>query len=217
MNQRIIKALNDLKSDMGFVKKYILSQDSAKHTEVQVANSTKFGKKNLEHAQHNTKGPKFAGVARQATAIPRPLVERVITTLDSSDSEGEQAFMTMRVVRQVPIATNNYRIMTADNNATVLGDHCPKVQGSVGSKLGITMLNSMRIVDPIHDLEHPQSIMTMNPLSCYSGMPDGISPSAWKAIESDIEMRNDQDALQLKKCADTGVTMECPLPTPKMT
>ena len=79
------------------------------------------------------------------------------------------------------------------------------------------MLNSMRIVDPIHDLEHPQSIMTMSLLSCYSRIPDGISPSAWKAIESDIEMRNDQDALKLTKYADTGLMKECPLLTPKMT
>ena len=44
-------------------------------------------------------------------------------------------------------------------------------------------------------------------------MPDGISLSAWKAMESDIEMRNDQDALKLKKYVDTGLTMECPLLT----
>jgi hypothetical protein len=204
---------------MGFVKKHMMSQDSAKHTEVQVANSTKFGKKHIEDAKHNTKGTKFAGISRKppVTVIPRPLVKRVISTYDSSDSEGEKAFMTMRVVQQIPIATNNYRIMTNDNNATVLGDHCPKVQGSVGSKLGITMFNSMRIVDPIQDLERPQSIMTIDPLSHHSGMPDGISPLAWKAIQSDIEMLNDQDVLKFKKYADTGLTMECPTLISKFT
>ncbi len=37
MNERILKALNDLKSDMGFVKKYMAGQEQAKHTEVQIA------------------------------------------------------------------------------------------------------------------------------------------------------------------------------------
>ena len=39
MNERILKALNDLKSDMGFVKKYMAAQEQAKHTEVQTANT----------------------------------------------------------------------------------------------------------------------------------------------------------------------------------
>ena len=147
---------------------------------MQASNSAKFGKKNTENAQHSTKGSKLAGVASKTSLMPRSLVERVITTIDSSDCEGETAFMTMRVVRQTPIATNNYRIMTADNNTNVLGDHCPKkVQRSVGSKLGITMFNSMRVVDHIQELEHPQLSMTMNPFSCYSGVPNGVSPYAF--------------------------------------
>ena len=102
--------------------------------------------------------------------------------------------------------------MTADNNATVLGDHCvKKVQGSVGSKLGITMLDSMRIVDPILNLEGPQSTMTMNPLSCYSGVPDGISPSAWKAVQRDIGIRHDQDTLKMSTYVETGSLAECHL------
>ncbi len=35
MDEIILKALNDLKSDMGFVKKYMAAQEQAKHTEVQ--------------------------------------------------------------------------------------------------------------------------------------------------------------------------------------
>ena len=201
----VLRALNDLKSDMDFVKKYMAAQEQAKHTEVQTANTGKFGKKNHEHVQQGTTRTKFAGVASKSTSIPQSLVRRAITTIDTSDSEGEMAFMTMRVVKQNPIPANNYRIMTADNNATVLGDHCAnKVQGSVGSNLGITMLNSMRIVDPILDLEGPQSTMTMNPLSCYSGVPDGYSPSAWKAVQRDIDMRNDQDALKMSTYVETG-------------
>jgi len=106
MNERIIKALNDLKSDLGFVKKHILNQESAKHTEAQTENTTKFVRRNLENAQPNTKGTRFAGVARQTRVVSEPLVERVITTQDSSDSEGEQAFMTTRVVWQI---SNRYK------------------------------------------------------------------------------------------------------------
>ncbi len=46
MKERILKALNDLKSDLGFVKKYMAAQEQAKHTEVQTANTGRFGKKN---------------------------------------------------------------------------------------------------------------------------------------------------------------------------
>ncbi len=105
--------------------------------------------------------------------------------------------MTMRVVKQTPIPADDYRIMTTNNNTTVLGDHCAnKVQGLVGSKLCITMLNSIRIVDPIQDLEAPQSTMTMNPLSCYSSVHYGISPLAWKAVQNDIDIRKNQDTIK---------------------
>ena len=133
--------------------------------------SLEIGKKNLEHAQHNTKGNKLTGVASKITLIPRSLVDRATATIDSSDSAGETAFMTMRVGKQTSSSTNKYRTMTAENNATVLGDHCvKKAQGSAGSKQGITMLNSIRIVDPNPELGRPQSPMTrtMDPLACYS-------------------------------------------------
>ena len=109
----------------------------------EMANSAaKFGKKNHEHVQQGTQRAKFARVASKSTSIPRPLVRRAITTLDSSHSEGDMAFMSMRVGKQNSIFANNYRIMTAHNNATVLGDLCAKkVQGSVGSKLSITVLS----------------------------------------------------------------------------
>ena len=73
----------------------MVAQEQAKHTEVYVAKSAKFGNNNLEYAQQSTKGTKFAGVASNAASIPRSLVERAITTIDSSDTEGEMAFMTM--------------------------------------------------------------------------------------------------------------------------
>ncbi len=72
------------------------------------------------------------------------------------------------------------------------------------------MLNSMRIFDPILDLEGPQSFMTMNQLSCYSGVPDGISTSAWKAVPRDIDMRNDQDALNMSTCVETDSLAQWP-------
>jgi hypothetical protein len=52
MNERILKALNDLKSAMDSVKKYMAAQEQAEHTEVHIAKW--FEKKNLEHAQQNT-------------------------------------------------------------------------------------------------------------------------------------------------------------------
>jgi hypothetical protein len=94
---------------MGFIKKYMAAQEQAKHTEVQIANTAKFGKKNHEHLQQGTLRTKFAGVASKSTSIPQPLVRRAITTLDSSDSEDEMVFMTMRVGKQNSIsAVQNY-------------------------------------------------------------------------------------------------------------
>jgi hypothetical protein len=75
------------------------------------------------------------------------------------------------------------------------------------------MLNSMRVVDSITDLEGQQSTMTMNPLSCYSGVPDGISPSAWKAVQRDINIRKDQDALKMSTYMETGSLDEMSLRT----
>jgi hypothetical protein len=74
MNERILKAfkLNDLKSDMCFVKKYMAAHEQAKHTEVQTANTGKFGKKNHEHVQQGTLKTRFAGVASKSTSIPQP-------------------------------------------------------------------------------------------------------------------------------------------------
>ena len=73
MNERVLKALSDLKSDMCFVKKYMAGQEQARHTKVQVANPVKFGKKYLENVQQSsesTQRKQFAGVASKATSIP---------------------------------------------------------------------------------------------------------------------------------------------------
>jgi hypothetical protein len=102
---KILKSLNDLKSEVGFIKKHVVP-DQPRQTETQAPK--KFGNKGTE----STKRPaKFAGMARESnTFVPKPLVSRTMTTIDDSDSE-QSAFMAMTVVKQ-PTAQNNFRIMT---------------------------------------------------------------------------------------------------------
>ena len=114
---KILKSLNDLKSEVGFIKKHVVP-DHPRQTETQA--TKKFGNKGAESTR---RAANFAGVVRESnTFAPRPLVSRTLTTIDDSDSK-QSAFMTMTVVQQ-PTAQNNFRIMTLQYNNSVLGGHC---------------------------------------------------------------------------------------------
>ena len=151
--------LYDLKSDMGFIKKHIVSKP--KQTETQAPR--RFGNKGAESNKHTTE---FAGVAREATTFtPRSLVDRPLTTIDDNDSE-QTAFMTMAVVKQ-PTAKDYFRIMTSHNNSNVLGDLCIRhaVLESHGARYGYPTIDPIRIPDTIPKMYSPQSSVPMDRLS----------------------------------------------------
>jgi hypothetical protein len=157
---KILKSLNDLKSEVGFIKKHI-APDQPRQNETQT--TKKFVKKGTDSTRRDAN---FAGVARESTTfVPRPLVSRTLTTIEDNDSE-QSAFMTMTVARQ-PTAQNNFRIMTSQYNNSVLGGYCIRtaMQESHGAGYDLPTINSIRIPDTIPKVYSPQSTETMDQLS----------------------------------------------------
>jgi hypothetical protein len=90
-----------------------------------------------------------------------------LTYIDAFESDGESAFMAMAVQpEQIQTAKYNYRTMTAQNNLNALGDYCnryDKIQESNGREYGKTRIKSMRISEPIQEMDSPQSSTTIDP------------------------------------------------------
>ncbi len=117
--ERILKAPNDIKSEVGIIKKHACIPETPK------LNGTTAPRKITPRSTDpaSAKRTNFAGVAREATTfVPRSLVNRPMTTMDNDDEDEQTAFMSM-IVAQQPIAKNNLRIMTSQNNVSVLGDY----------------------------------------------------------------------------------------------
>jgi hypothetical protein len=83
-------------------------------------------------------------------------------TVDDDETE-QTAFMSMVIVQQ-PVAKNNFRIMTLQNNVSVLGDYCIlyQIQKFVGEDDGESIFDSMRIPEQIPRMYFPKRIF----LSC---------------------------------------------------
>ncbi len=143
--EKNIKAINDLKSDIGFIKKHFMGKDHMK------GNSALAPKRLSQRGpDNNPRKTGFAGVACQMTMYePRSLVNRPLTSIDAFESDGESAFMAMAVQpEQIPTAQYYYRIMTAQKNINALGDYCnryDKIQESNGREHGKTSIQSLRI------------------------------------------------------------------------
>ena len=159
MLERILKALNDIKSEGGIIKKHACIPETPKQ------NETPAPRKFTPRSTDPTKRTNFAGVAREATTlVPRSLVNRPLTTIDNDDEDKQTAFMSM-IVAQQPIAKNNFCIMTSQN-ISVLGEYCIRyqIQKSVGEDNGKSIFNSMRIPEQIPRIYSPKSSVTMDHL-----------------------------------------------------
>jgi hypothetical protein len=175
--EKFLKAINDLKSDIGFIKKHFMGQDHMKENSTPAPKQ--FGQRG---PANNPRKTGFAGVACQRTTYePRSLVNRPLTSIDAFESDGESAFVAMAVQpEQMPTAKYNYRIMTAQNNINALGDYCnryDKIHESNGREYGKPSIKSMRISEPIQETDSPQSSMTIDSLlhHDYPGLQvDGI-------------------------------------------
>ncbi len=72
--EKILKYLNDLKSEVGFIKKHVVP-DQPRQTETQ--GQKKFGQKGAEPTKRTTS---FAGMARESTTFtPKSLVDCLLT------------------------------------------------------------------------------------------------------------------------------------------
>ena len=85
-----------------------------------------------------------------------------MTFVDDDETE-KTAFMSMVVVQQ-PVAKKNFRIMTSQNNISVLGDYCIRyrIQKSVGEDDGESIFDSMCIPEQIPRMYSPKSSVTMD-------------------------------------------------------
>jgi hypothetical protein len=83
--EKILKAINDLKSDIGFNKKQFMGQDHMKENSVPAPKL--FGQRSPEN---NSRKTGFAGVACQRTTYePRSLVNRPLTSIDAFESRAD--------------------------------------------------------------------------------------------------------------------------------
>ena len=91
--EKILKAFNDLKSDIGFIKKHFMGLDHMKESSAPAPK--RFGQRGPENSNHPCKTG-FAGVACQRTTYePRSLVKRPLTSIDTSESDGEFTVMAL--------------------------------------------------------------------------------------------------------------------------
>jgi hypothetical protein len=140
--EKILKEINDLKSDIGFIKKHFMGQDHMKENSAPAPK--RFGQRGPENNPCKTG---FAGVACQRTTYaPRSVVNRPLTCIDAFESDGESAFLAMAVQpEQIPTAKYNYRIMTEQNKINALGvyyNRYEKTQESNGREYGKTSIES---------------------------------------------------------------------------
>ena len=152
--ERIMKAMNDLKSDMGIVKKYLNLSDTSKPNDAQKPKKTRW--RNNEQEDKSEKKNKFAGMAAKGTKKitgPSSLSNRIVRIDDSDDSDEEANFAGI-AVPTIDEHKHDFRILTSNNNTTALGSKCVysqmcSPQMEFGSRLGRYQSNSERLVDRI--------------------------------------------------------------------
>ena len=122
----VLKALNDLKSDMGTVKKILSISDRAKAADA-VHPKHKMGYRASERREKMKS--RFAGamvkgikVPKQSTSsVPQLLTSRVVT-IEQSGSDSEKSALFAGIQQQHKYVVSDYRILTADHNETALGE-----------------------------------------------------------------------------------------------
>jgi hypothetical protein len=152
--EKILRLVGDVKSELGLVRKST-SSEYTKNVEAPVQRRKQFGQRNNDKSE---KQRKFANIAIQKPPTrkshPIPLVGRIVSIVESDD-DTDQAAQFAGVVEDTHL--DNYRIMTAHNKETVLGSAFSRFQwmdsgeAAIGSKIGTTRFNSMRID---HDITH---------------------------------------------------------------
>ena len=165
----ILQRLNDIKSDLGSLKKVVLHTDNSKSDVV--PNLKKVGWRNNEQEMRSEKKTRFAGVAATKGAKksrPQPLLTSKTYCDSSFDSDDQEAYFAVGGVNAETINPFNHRIMTAQNNVIALGYKCLEPPRSnkhayQGSELRGPQLTSLRPADSIQHQNRLQSMEINDP------------------------------------------------------
>jgi hypothetical protein len=189
--EKLLKMVGDVKSELGLVRKST-SSECTKNVDIPVQRRKQFGQLNNDKSE---KPCKFANVAIQKQqnwkSYPTSFVGRVVSIAES-ESDPEEVAQFAGIVEDKHLS--NYRIMTARHKETVLGSAYSRFQwldsgdSAIGSKIGTTRLNSMRID---HDITHHNAGQILNinePLGCYP-----ISMQTLVSEHDDKEMNGMED------------------------
>jgi hypothetical protein len=174
--EMVLKALDDLKSDMGTVKKILNISDGTKTVD-SVYPRQKTGYRVNEKQEKTRK--RFAGAAiakgtkvpkKYASSVPQPLTSRVVT-IEQSDSDSEQSAQFAGIQQRYNYVVPDYRILTADHNETVLGGKCLRSftkspqHASAGNETEDSGFNSRHIEGPMRTPDSRRSSTTNDSLS----------------------------------------------------
>ena len=205
----ILKAINDLKSEMGSIKKLIQPRDSSKPGVPQ--HPQKPGWRNIEQDGKAEKRTRFAGVASEAvksqrvvktTSGPTPLLTTVSHIDSSSDSSDLEANFAGQIDEYKPIHHFNPRILTAHHNVNELGYKCLDPPRSLlharqGIEHEISQLTFFRLADNFQQLERMHESMITNPLPC--SWAQGSSEETMASIGGQQEVITVPDVIQRAK------------------
>ena len=204
----ILKAINDLKSEMGSIKKLIQPRDSSKPGVLQ--HPQKPGWRNIEQDGKAEKRTRFAGVASVAVKStrvvqtgPTPLLTSGISHIDSSsDSSDLEANFAGQIDEYKPIHHFNPRILTAHHNVNELGYKCLDPPRSLlharqGIEHEISQLTFFRLADNFQQLERMHESMITNPLPC--SWAQGSSEETMASIGGQQEVITVPDVIQQAK------------------
>jgi hypothetical protein len=171
----VLKALNDLKSDMGTVKKILNISDGTKTVDAAYPRqktgyrvNEKREKTKSRFAGAIAKGPKVP--KKYASSLPQPLTSQVVT-IEASDSDSEQSAQFAGIQQQYKHVVPDYRILAADHNETVLGEKCLRSftkspqHASAGNETEDSGFNSRHIGGPMRTLDSRRSSTTNDSLS----------------------------------------------------
>jgi hypothetical protein len=124
--EMVLKALNDLKSDMGTVKKILHISDGTKPGDT--AHPKQKTRYRVSEQREKTKS-RFAGAiakgpkVKRTSSVPQPLTARKVT-ITQSDSDSEQSAQFAGIPRQYKPVIHDYRILSAEHNINALGETC---------------------------------------------------------------------------------------------
>ena len=198
----VLKALNDLKSDMGTVKKVLNISDGTKSGDT---GNPKQKKGYRVSEQREKTRSRFAGAiakgpkVKRTSSAPQPLTARKVT-ITQSDSDSEQSASFAGIQRQYKPVVFDYRLLSADHNINALGEKCLRSfygkpqHASAGNETGYPGFNSRHIDWTIRTPESSRSSSTIS--SLYDGFGQRISMSEIGGQDEVIDTTNDKERIQ---------------------